>query len=63
MSTFINCSVGNGAPTYCLVKFLVGILFPLLSLEYTAQNSSQFVWLINNFECLRDECLLFLSMF
>ena len=38
-----------GAPTYCLAKFLVGILSPLLSLEYTVQNSSQFVRLINNF--------------
>ena len=47
-----------GAPTYCLAKFLVGILSPLLSLEYTVQNSSQFVRLINNFQCLSDECLV-----
>ena len=30
----------------------------MLSLEYTVQNSSQFVRLINNFQCLRDECLV-----
>ena len=47
-----------GAPTYCLAKFLVGILSPLLFLEYTVQNSSQFVRLINNFQCLSDECLV-----
>ena len=47
-----------GAPTYCLAKFLVGILSSLLSLEYTVQNSSQFVRLINNFQCLSDECLV-----
>ena len=35
-----------------------GILSPLLSLEYTVQNSSQFVRLINNFQCLSDECLV-----
>ena len=47
-----------GAPTYCLAKFLVGILSPLLSLEYTIQNSRQFERLINNFQCLSDECLV-----
>ena len=30
----------------------------MLSLEYTVQNSSQFVRLINNFRCLSDECLV-----
>ena len=38
-----------GAPTYSLVKFLFGVLSSLLSLEYTVQNSSQFVRFINNF--------------
>ena len=47
-----------GAPTYCLAKSLVGILSPLLSLEYTVQNCSQFVRLINNFQCLSDKCLV-----
>ena len=47
-----------GAPTNCFAKLLVSILSPLLSLEYTVQNSSQFVWLINNFQCFSDECLV-----
>ena len=47
-----------GAPTYRLAKFFVGILSPLLSLEYTAQNSCQFVRLINAFQCFSDECLV-----
>ena len=47
-----------GAPTYCLAKFLVGILSPSLSLEYTVQNCSQFVQLINIFLCFNDECLV-----
>ena len=29
-----------GAPTYCLAKFLIRILSPLLSLDYTVQNST-----------------------
>ena len=29
-----------GAPTYCLAKVLVRILSPLLSLDYTVQNST-----------------------
>ena len=47
-----------GAPTYCLAKFLVSILSSLLSLEYTVQNSSQFVRFINNFQCFSNECLV-----
>ena len=47
-----------GAPTYCLAKFLAVIVSFLLSLEYTVQNFSQFVGLINSFQCLSDECLV-----
>ena len=48
-----------GSPTYCLAKFLVGILSPLLSLKNTVQNSSRFLHLINYFQCFNDECLGF----
>ena len=55
--------------TYCLaLLLLISYLlfsdifnwysFPLLSLEYTVQNSSQLVPLINDFQCFSDECLV-----
>ena len=37
---------------------MVGMLSPLLSLEYTVQNSSRIVQLIKNFQCFNDGCLV-----
>ena len=45
--------------TSFLEKFLVDLLFPLLSWELLLKNSSRFVQLIINFQCFNYECLVY----
>ena len=47
-----------GALTYCLSKFLVDILSPLLTFEFSVKNSLELAKFVNNFQCNDDECLV-----
>ena len=47
-----------GPPIYCLSKFLVDILSPLLTFELSVKNSFEFAKFVNNFQCNDDECLV-----
>ena len=52
----------SGAPTYCLSKFSVDILYPLLTFEFSDKNSFEFAKFVTNFQCNDDECLVSFDM-